>query len=277
MKLLFSFVSFTLLTLNSSALEITTHTAGEAGFLVNSHLISGEKTAILVDAQFLRSEATKVVDLVKKSGKELTTILITHAHPDHYLGLEVLTKEFPSAKVIATPEVIKDIQATAQKKIDYWKTIYKDDLADVFVTPEPFKGNSLTLDNEKITVKSLAPQESEHSVVVYVPSQKALIGGDILYNKVHLWLQEDRPEQWLTVLKDVKKVGKIEKTFPGHGENSDVALIETNSKYIKEYLKATGPKATRESALAKMKDLYPDYRLPVILELSVGARIKQAE
>ena len=41
-------------------LRLQTYTASDPGFAVNSHLIMGEKEAILVDVQFLRNEAKKV-------------------------------------------------------------------------------------------------------------------------------------------------------------------------------------------------------------------------
>ena len=86
-------------------LSIQTYTASDPGFAVNSHLLMSENDAILVDAQFTRSEAKRVGDMVKTSGRNLKMIYVTHGHPDHYLGLEILTKEFPDAIVFSTKDV----------------------------------------------------------------------------------------------------------------------------------------------------------------------------
>jgi hypothetical protein len=43
--------------MEKSSVSIKTYTAYDAVFAVNSHLILGKKEAILVDAQFMRSEA----------------------------------------------------------------------------------------------------------------------------------------------------------------------------------------------------------------------------
>ena len=60
-------------------------------FPVTSVLVSGEKDAILVDAQFGKSQAEQVVEKIRASGKQLTTIYISHGDPDYYFGLDTLT------------------------------------------------------------------------------------------------------------------------------------------------------------------------------------------
>lgn len=55
-------------------LSLTTHLAEPQNFGVTSTLISGEKDAILVNAQFTRSEALRVAADILDSGKNLTTI-----------------------------------------------------------------------------------------------------------------------------------------------------------------------------------------------------------
>lgn len=54
-------------------------------FPVTSVLVSGEREAILVDAQFGKSQAVQVVEKIRASGKQLTTIYISHGDPDYYL------------------------------------------------------------------------------------------------------------------------------------------------------------------------------------------------
>jgi glyoxylase-like metal-dependent hydrolase (beta-lactamase superfamily II) len=153
-------------------LSIQTHTASDPGFAVNSHLLMSENDAILVDAQFTRSEAKRVGDMVKTSGRNLKMIYVTHGHPDHYLGLEILTKEFPDAIVFSTKDVAAYIKNTGQNYIAQWKPIYKDDLADSFIVPQVIDSSELKLGGERIRIIELTLGESESSSALYIPSMK---------------------------------------------------------------------------------------------------------
>ena len=65
------------------ALRVTHYNPGAAAiFPVSSTLVTGEREAILIDAQFGKSQAAKVVDMIRASGKKLSTIYISHGDPD---------------------------------------------------------------------------------------------------------------------------------------------------------------------------------------------------
>jgi len=84
------------------ALTLDVYNPGTSAiFPVSSVLVSGEKEAILVDAQFGKSQAEQLVEKIRASGKQLTTIYISHGDPDYYFGLDTLTQAFPKAKVLA--------------------------------------------------------------------------------------------------------------------------------------------------------------------------------
>ena len=35
--------------------------------------------------------------------------MISHAHPNHFMGLDVITERFPEAQVVSTQNVVTDI------------------------------------------------------------------------------------------------------------------------------------------------------------------------
>ena len=75
--------SASLLTLATTAmaqpLTLDVYNPGDkAVFAVTSTLISGERDVILVDAQFSTREAQELVERIQASGKNLTTIFISH-------------------------------------------------------------------------------------------------------------------------------------------------------------------------------------------------------
>lgn len=123
--------SASLLTLATTALAqpltLDVYNPGDkAIFPVTSTLISGEREAILVDAQFSNREAQELVERIQASGKTLTTIFISHGDPDFYFGLDTLTRAFPKAKVLATPQTIAYIEKSREPKLAYWGPILKD-------------------------------------------------------------------------------------------------------------------------------------------------------
>jgi glyoxylase-like metal-dependent hydrolase (beta-lactamase superfamily II) len=56
---------------------------------IASTLIYGKQDAVLVDAFMTVKQADALVDWVAASGKNLTTIYITHGHGDHWFGSEL--------------------------------------------------------------------------------------------------------------------------------------------------------------------------------------------
>ena len=60
-------------------------------------LITGEREAMLVDAGFTRADGHRLTAAVLDSGRQLTTVVISHADPDFYFGAEVIADSFPGA------------------------------------------------------------------------------------------------------------------------------------------------------------------------------------
>src|SRR5262249_1900814 len=73
-------------------------------------LIYGERDAVLVDTFLSERHSRELLDWVVESGKNLTTIYVTHAHGDHFFGLKLLLDRFPNARAFATASVVAGIQ-----------------------------------------------------------------------------------------------------------------------------------------------------------------------
>ena len=71
--------------------------AGEATWPATSvSLIAGERDAVLVDAALTPEDAEHIVKWIGATGKNLTTIYITHGHADHFFGLNTILGAFPA-------------------------------------------------------------------------------------------------------------------------------------------------------------------------------------
>jgi glyoxylase-like metal-dependent hydrolase (beta-lactamase superfamily II) len=57
---------------------------------ISATLIYGQRDAVLVDALLTVEQAHALVDWIAASGKNLTTIYVTHGHGDHFFGIAAL-------------------------------------------------------------------------------------------------------------------------------------------------------------------------------------------
>ena len=127
-------------------LSVTVYNPGEkAIFPVSSSLVAGDKEAILIDAQFDVQNGQALVDMIKKSGKQLTTVYISAGDPDFYFGLEPVLAAFPNVKVLADQHVVDHIKETKDAKLAYWGPVLKENAPQSIVVPEPLEGNSIML------------------------------------------------------------------------------------------------------------------------------------
>src|SRR5467141_3925085 len=102
-------------------------TSPDDQFWTNSVIIEGEHEVMLVDAQLTKTSAEKVLQQIEETKKPLSTIYITHAHAEHFLGLEVFKEAYPGVRIIATSAVVDRINIVYQEKIDKWKKILRSE------------------------------------------------------------------------------------------------------------------------------------------------------
>jgi len=114
----------------------------------SSTLISGKRDAVLVDTFLTIDQSNDLADWVAASGKNLTTIYVTHAHGDHFFGLKILLDRFPHAKAVAMPEVVKAMsrQTTPDSLENFWKARFPGQIPEPVVFPEVLQTNEIDLE-----------------------------------------------------------------------------------------------------------------------------------
>ena len=155
-------------------------------------LIYGERDAILVDTLLSVQHSKELVDWVAESGKNLTTIYITHAHGDHFLGLKSLLDRFPNARAFATGSTVAAMQNQIKPEFinSFWEPRFPGQVPSQLAVPEVLEGESLSLEGEELKVVELGHTDTLHTTALHVPSNGLVISGDAVYNNTHLYLAE---------------------------------------------------------------------------------------
>ncbi|WLH96971.1 MBL fold metallo-hydrolase [Pseudomonas hefeiensis] len=265
----------------AAELALDVYNPGAAAvFPVTSVLVSGEKEVILVDAQFGKSQAEQLVEKIRASGKQLTTIYISHGDPDYYFGLETLTAAFPDAKVLASAPTVEHIKHTMDGKLKYWGPILKADAPTKAIVPQVLQGDSLTLEGKRLQVIGLDGPQPDRSFV-WIPSIKAVVGGVVVAENIHVWMADTQTPQshkdWLATLDSIEQL-QPNTVIPGHylGESArSLAPVKFTADYIKAFDEETAKAKDSAALISAMKLRYPDLGEDSSLELS--AKVAKGE
>jgi glyoxylase-like metal-dependent hydrolase (beta-lactamase superfamily II) len=235
----------------------------------SSTLIYGRRDAVLVDA-FLTVEQTQaLVEWVAASGKNLTTIYVTHGHGDHFFGLGALLDRFPNARAVATPGVVKVMrkQASPEYVATFWKPRYPTQIPERLVIAEELKGNVIDLEGHELVAVEVGHTDTDHTTCLHVPSVDLVVAGDAAYNDVHLYLAESNGQtrkEWIAALDKIETL-KPRAVIAGHkkAEKADSPrIIEETRQYIRDFESLAKMTTTARELYDKMLELYPDRANP---------------
>lgn len=257
-------------------LTTTVYTASPTGFLVTSTIIAGDKDAVLVDAQFSLADAHRLVATLLESKKNLTTIYITHFHPDHYFGLGVIKQAFPKAKLVTTPRSLAEIKKTWKAKTRQWGPMYGALVPAAPQLPVALAGNTITLEGETLEIHA-AQGDSTDNTYVWIPSTRTLIAGDIVYAGVHPWTAETTAasrKAWLATLDQIAAL-RPETVIAGHKDpkaKDDASAIAQTRSYLQLFDAAVASSKTSAEVQQKVKAKHGGLQLDIILTLGADAQ-----
>ena len=224
-----------------SKFTLKVHTGrGQIGYDVNSTMVIGEKDMLVIDPQFSLSEAHKLAAEILESKKNLAVIYTTHPHPDHLFGLAVLKQAFPDAKIVALPATVNAAKTGWPARQKFWFATYGSNIPGPDpVLPEPLAEPVLSLEGEQFPITGgVQGADGPGNSFVYIPSLKAVVTGDIVFDRVYFGVPRDAArENWLKTIDQITALNPAV-VIPGHegpGATHDMKAVDFMKKYIADW------------------------------------------
>ena len=232
-------------------------------------LISGERDAVLVDTFLTVEQSDALVEWVASSGKNLTTIYITHGHGDHFFGLAALLDRFPGARALATSGVVQVMrqQASPESVASFWNARYPGQIPERLAVAEELKGNLIDLEGHELVAVEVGHTDTDNTTFLHVPSAGLVVAGDVAYNDDHLYLVESNPQtrrEWISALDTIEAL-QPRAVIAGHKKperDDSPRIIEETRQYIRDFDRLAQTAATARELYDQMLQLYPDRANP---------------
>jgi glyoxylase-like metal-dependent hydrolase (beta-lactamase superfamily II) len=202
--------------------------------------------------------------LGRQQRQNLTTIYITHGHPDHFLGLGLLLERFPRARAVATPDVVRGMEEyLSPGKVDILRKSYPGQIPDRLVVAQALEGNEFELEGQKLIVVNAGRTDTAHSTCLYVPSIGLLVAGDSVYNGIYPFLGETDTQsrlEWISTLDKLEAL-KPRVVVAGHKvpENTDApSTIDDTRRYLLDFNRMDAATTSARELYDRMYALYPN-------------------
>jgi cyclase len=192
-------------------------TQGGAGG--NTGIIVGKDGVIVVDTKTTVESSKEVqAEIAKITPKPVNTAIVTHSDGDHVNGLA----GFPAGlTIIAQENCKKEMEASAGTR----GAAPQDRLP----TKTVGKSENMTIDGVRVRLLHWAPAHTSGDLIVYLPDQKIVFGGDLLVT--------NRPDTNIHVEKQGSAAGWIENVKGMIALNADTYVTGHGDLMTKEDVK----------------------------------------
>lgn len=218
--------------------------------LSNAGLIADSGQAALVDTLTDVPLTQEMLDHMRASvpaARAIDMIFNTHCHPDHCAGNCLL----PHAEVITSAEAAAEMRALAEYDFmeaiithperfgaggEYFHEVMGRRFALRFDNPAKATRTFETSLNVKVGdravhLEKVGPAHTKGDTIAYLPEQKILFTGDVLFHEVHPLFDGETVGQWIAAL-DRLIAMDVAIVVPGHGPITDRSGLESLRDYL---------------------------------------------
>jgi glyoxylase-like metal-dependent hydrolase (beta-lactamase superfamily II) len=205
---------------------------------VNSYILVGSRTVTIVDCQRTSVEAAALARMVEGLGKPVDAIVLTHEHPDHTMGLDTISRAFPTAPILASDVTQEYIRSSGKQTADFMKNIFPGAIPDgiPLATRIISTGERIELAGAEWVVDQRGAAEAMGMTLLHAPAEGILVASDLFGNRFTPYLVEGRTGSWLEELAATRKIyGSVDRALPGHGSAAPlVPLVEAQAAYLSD-------------------------------------------
>lgn len=249
------------------------------GYMVNSTVIIGDQGVIVVDTGFTKAVGAHLLKAVAKiTPKPVTHLINTHDHGDHYLG----NGAFPNVEIWSSArskelisqngyESLALVEGMTQQKFPDTKPILATDVFNENTRTEK------TIHGIKIVLWVPKGSHTPGDLLVFLPDDRVLIGGDVLVNGIVPNFRDASVKGWVETLQEAQSLDFVT-AVPGHGAlmtKQDVTRMHQNMAKLYAGVEAGYKKGLSDSETRKTLDLAAWKKLKRFDEL-IGVNINRA-
>jgi len=210
-------------------------------FISNAGFVVTPKGVVVVDALGSPILAKKLIqEIARISTQKIVAVIVSHYHADHVYGLQEFKRI--GAKIYAQGDGRNYLSSeTARQRliasrIDFAPWINESTnliSADVWIDKQ-FK---LSVGGVNFFISRVGPAHAPEDLMVYVPSEKVLFAGDLVFRGRIPFVGNADSKGWLGALDEIERL-KPDIVIPGHGNYSvnpvqDIAFTRGYLKYLR--------------------------------------------
>lgn len=218
--------------LRGDGVVVHTLTAPASSASVTSHVIETDGHVVVLDTQLFRDYARQLREFVDAIGKPIDRVVITHGHPDHYLGLEF----FEDAPAWALHETRIDIRQRERFHIRMHRETERECdavAARAIIPTHVLEEGEYLLDGVALNFTRVNDAEDNDQLVVHVPAAHALILQDLVANGCHAFTATGMIPHWIEVLRALQdRYPTVEHVLAGHGPPGGREVIPETIDYL---------------------------------------------
>jgi glyoxylase-like metal-dependent hydrolase (beta-lactamase superfamily II) len=242
------------------------------GLQANTQMIEGPNAVVIFDSQLLLPYAGEVASYVQTLGKPVDRIILSHAHTDHWGGLQVLTERFPETRVFALGGIADQIRAGGPARLDGLRRTYGDKAASKVTVPtETITEGLQRIDGVTYDFRRVVDAESDLQLAALLPEQKVILAFDLVFSpSQHVFTGGNHFDHWLIVLESLKALQGYDIIIIGHDTPVDRSAIDSTMTYIKRAKEIHAASADAKTYSENLKAAFPDRQLTRFVDLSAS-------